>query len=368
MTIISKHIVFTVTNDLNYDQRMIRICNTLQTTGYRVTLIGRRNNCSLPLQLKAFQQKRLFVLFKKGPLFYIYYNIYLFIYLLFIKADCICAIDLDTIMPVYFAASFKGTKKTYDAHEYFSQLKEVVTRPHIYKMWHFIEKKFVPKFRHGYTVSKSIAAAFRKLYGVKYLTIRNMPLAIMQENNIISEKAIIYQGAVNEARGFEYLIPAMVNVNARLYICGDGNFEKQAKKLVIKYGLEKKVIFKGKFLPNELNNFTKSCYVGINLVEPLGLNQYFSLANKFFDYIQQQIPQVTMNFPEYSSINQEFEVAVLLSDLKPTSIAEGINRLLNNTVFYEKLRLNCTAAREEFNWQKEEKKLIKFYNELLSKN
>ena len=365
MTIISKHIVFTVTNDLNYDQRMIRICNTLQSEGYRVTLIGHKNNCSLPLQLKAFHQKRLFVFFKRGPLFYIYYNIYLFIYLLFIKADCFCAIDLDTIMPVYFVASLKGTKKTYDAHEYFSQLKEVITRPHIYKMWHFVEKKFVPKFRHGYTVSKSIAGEFEKLYGVKYLTIRNVPLAVKQEQDIIVEKAIIYQGAVNEARGFEYLIPAMVNVNAKLYIYGGGNFENQAKMLVIKYGLDKKVIFKGKFLPNELSNYTKSCYIGINLVEPLGLNQYFSLANKFFDYIHQQIPQVTMDFPEYSRINEEFEVAVLLSDLKPKSISEGINRILKNSVFYENLRLNCTAAREELNWQIEEKKLIKFYNELL---
>ena len=345
---------------------MIRICNTLQSAGFRITLIGYKSNSSLPLQLKAYHQKRLFVLFKKGPLFYIYYNIYLFIYLLFIKADCICAIDLDTIMPVYFAASFKGTKKTYDAHEYFSQLKEVITRPHIYKMWHFVEKKFVPKFRHGYTVSKSIADEFEKLYGVKYLTIRNVPLAVKQENNIIRKKAIIYQGAVNEARGFEYLIPAVVNVNASLYIYGDGNFEKQAKMLVIKYGLEKKVIFKGKFLPNELNSFTESCYIGINLVEPLGLNQYYSLANKFFDYIHQQLPQITMDFPEYNRINEKFEVAVLLSDLKPTSIAKSINRLLNDTVFYEDLRLNCIAAREEFKWQKEEKILIKFYNKLLS--
>ena len=79
-----------------------------------------------------------------------------------------------------------------------------------------------------------------------------------------------------------------------------------------------------------------------------------------------QLPQITMDFPEYNRINEKFEVAVLLSDLKPTSIAKSINRLLNDTVFYEDLRLNCIAAREEFKWQKEEKILIKFYNKLLS--
>ena len=35
-----KRIVFTVTNDLTYDQRMHRICTTLQDAGYQVTLVG----------------------------------------------------------------------------------------------------------------------------------------------------------------------------------------------------------------------------------------------------------------------------------------------------------------------------------------
>jgi hypothetical protein len=53
-----------------------------------------------------------------------------------------------------------------------------------------------------------------------------------------------------------------------------------------------------------------------SIVEPLVLINTI-LANKFFDYIQAGIPQVTMNFPEYAAINREYEVAVLIDDLEP---------------------------------------------------
>lgn len=88
-----KRIVFTVTNDLNYDQRMIRICTSLSTAGYDVTLVGRKLKSSLPLQQKPFKQKRITVPFEKGKLFYATYNTCLFFYLLFKKADLVCAID-----------------------------------------------------------------------------------------------------------------------------------------------------------------------------------------------------------------------------------------------------------------------------------
>jgi hypothetical protein len=45
-----------VTNDLNFDQRMMRICNSLQSNGYEVSLIGRKNKNSLTPTSKNYQQ------------------------------------------------------------------------------------------------------------------------------------------------------------------------------------------------------------------------------------------------------------------------------------------------------------------------
>jgi glycosyltransferase involved in cell wall biosynthesis len=135
-------------------------------------------------------------------------------------------------------------------------------------------KNFYPRFPKGYTVGHQIAATFRKIYKVDYEVIRNVPL-LKPVNHFTgySGKFILYQGAVNEARGLEHLVPAMKQVDAHLLIYGDGNFIDQTKKLIIKNNLSDKVLLKGKLLPEELDAITAQAYIGVNLVENIGLNQ-----------------------------------------------------------------------------------------------
>ena len=333
--------------------------------GYTVTLIGKKGKSSAPLGAKEYQQKRLFTFFNKGFGFYAEYNCRLFFYLLFKKADLICCIDLDTILPVWLAGKLKNTKLVYDAHEYFSQQKEIISRPRVYSVWKWIEKTFLPLFKNGYTVSQSIAVEFKSIYGVDYEVIRNVPtLKPIAAHELQKEKIILYQGAINEARGLEFLIPAMKAIEAKLVIYGDGNFIDQTKRLLETNNLQDKVFLKGRILPEELDAITQNAYIGINLVENTGLNQYYSLANKFFDYIQNGLPQLSMNFPEYKKINDEFEVAVLIDELHPDTLAKAINKLLIDENLHNRLRQNCLKARQVFNWQIEEKKLIAFYHKI----
>jgi glycosyltransferase involved in cell wall biosynthesis len=358
-------IVFTVTTDLSYDQRMIRICTSLANDGYAVTLVGRKISSSVPLTAQPFKQKRINCLFEKGKLFYAEYNIRLFFYLLFKKMDCIGAIDLDTILPCYFISKIKKTKRVYDAHELFCEMKEIVTRPGIYRIWKRIERFTVPKFPSGYTVNQPIAGEFKKMYGVNYEVIRN--IAVLKDISITekNEKFILYQGAVNEGRSFETLIPAFKNINCKLIICGDGNFMQQAKQLVIENELQDKVIFKGKIKPDELFVITQQAYIGITLFENKGLSNYYSLGNRFFDYLQAGIPQLCVNYPLYAEINNQLPIAVLIDDISPTNIAAQLNNLLANEVLYNELQQNCLTVRQTLNWQNEEKKLIQFYKKVL---
>lgn len=360
-----KKIFFTVTNDLTYDQRMQRICRSLAENGYDVTLVGFKKKNSLPLDQEPFHQKRLPTFFKKGKLFYAEVQYRLFFYLQFKKMDAICAIDLDTIIPCYHISRFKQIPRIYDAHELFTETKEVVRRPLIRKAWLGIEKRVVPKFRYGYTVCQSIADEFRRRYNVQYAVIRNMT-KLRRDPREANGKVIFYQGAVNEARAFEYLVPAMKQVKQKLVVCGDGNFMTQLKKLIAKYGVEDKVELKGMLPPDELWKESMRARVGITIIENDGLNQYFSLPNKFFDYIHAGIPQVAVNYPEYKRINDQYEVAILLDEITPEKIAAAINNLLENDVLYERLRKNCIMAREVLNWQQEEKKLLDFYQSVFT--
>jgi glycosyltransferase involved in cell wall biosynthesis len=361
-----KKIYFTVTNDLTFDQRMHRICTSLAEDGYAVTLVGRKLNNSLPVTEKKFSQKRLTCWFKKGKLFYIEYNLRLLFYLLFRRVDIICAIDLDTIIPCYTISKLKSIPRVYDAHELFTELKEVVTRSAIKKIWLWVERKLVPKFKNGYTVSEGISQEFQRRYGITYETIRNMPLLKDVEPAPQKERFILYQGAVNEARGFEYLIPAMKMVDCRLVVCGDGNFMGQLKNLIQQNNLTAKVELKGMLTPDELLSISQQAYIGVAVAENEGLNQYLALPNKFFDYMHAGLPQVTMNFPEYIKVNKQYEVALLINNLQTETIAGALNNLLTDDVLHMRLRNNCIEARKELNWQNEEKKLLSFYNSVFN--
>lgn len=359
-----KKIYFTVTNDLTYDQRMHRICTSLAENGYTVTLVGRKLSTSLPLTEKKFKQKRLSCWFNKGKLFYFEYNLRLVVHLLFQKINIICAVDLDTIIPCHTISKIKRIPRVYDAHELFTELKEVVTRPAIHKIWLRVERRWVPEFKNGYTVSEGIAQEFQQRYGITYQTIRNMPVLKELNLSVQKEKFILYQGAVNEARGFEFLIPAMKMVDGRLIICGDGNFMMQLKDLIKQHGAESKIELTGLLSPDKLLEVSQQAYIGVAIAEKEGLNQYLALPNKFFDYIHAGLPQLTMNYPEYQKINQQFEVAVLIDEPSPDKIATALNNLLRNDVLHSRLKGNCLKAREELNWQQEEKKLLTFYESI----
>lgn len=359
-----KKIIFTINNDPATDQRMRRICGSLAAAGYTVELLGRKMT-TLPLPPAGFTVKRLRTIIKKGPLSYAEINLRLFCSLLFRRADIFCAIDLDTILPVYLVSRLKRTVRVYDAHEYFSELREVVRRPFIQKIWQRIEAFALPRFPNGYTVSQSIADAFRQRYGVQYQVIRNLPSRSYQALTMEKrKKRLLYQGAINEGRAIENLLEAMLTVDAELDLYGAGNRLAACQEICREKGLEKKVFFRGQISPAQLRLVTGGYWAGINLVEAEGLNQYYSLANKFFDYIDAGIPQVTMNYPEYRRVQNEFEVAVLVDTVQPAEIAAALNHLLNDIVVYQRLTENCRRAAETYCWENEEKDLLSFYKNL----
>ncbi|MDQ4142039.1 MAG: glycosyltransferase [Bacteroidota bacterium] len=362
---IDKKIAFAVTTDLNYDQRMQRICTTLAQSGYQVLLIGRQWPISQPLIPRVYAQRRICCYFNKGKLFYLEFTIRLFWYLLFQCYDAYGAVDLDTALPVFIKAKLTGKPFIYDAHEYFPEVVEVVNRPLIKKVWTSLEQFILYRTKYAYTVNESLAQLFYSRYGVKFAVIQNCTL--LDPNFVVpikpAEKFLLYQGAVNEGRGLETLLQAMPFLNVKLIICGKGDVYDSLQVLSNKLNLSGKVIFMGYVLPEELNNLTKQAFLGINLLENRGLNYYYSLGNKFFDYLHAGIPQLIVDFPEYRHLNEQFQVGVMVP-LEPEVIAGTINNLLENSSSYNLLVQNCLKARQIWNWQKEEQKLLAFYQNI----
>ncbi len=357
-----KSIIFTVTNDLNHDQRMHRICSSLHNAGYRVTLVGRERKISKPLPAKAFRQKRIRCFFEAGKLFYFEYNLRLLFWLLFYgSADCYSAVDLDTIAPCLIAAKLKGKKLVYDAHEYFTEVPEVINRPFVKKVWQAVEKFSIPKVDKAYTVSAGIAQLFERQYKVRFEVIRNVPHKNILTSEAPAEDYILYQGALNAGRAIECYIKAMHHVNCKLLLAGEGDLSEPLRILVKQEKLESKIKFLGLLPPDELKKVTSRAEIGLNCLENSGLSYRHSLSNRTFDYIMAGIPQIISDFPEYTQLNNEFDIAVVTAKLLPESIAISINQLLSDEQLCQRLKNNCIKAREILNWENEEKKLLAIY-------
>lgn len=369
-------IICTVTNDLSYDQRMIRICTSLAQAGHQVLLTGREKPDSIPLENQLFQQKRLICRFKKGKIFYLEYNIRLLFFFYTHKFDALCAVDLDTLGPAFFWSRLRQKPLVYDAHEYFTEVPEVVDRPLVKAIWSGLARFVIPRLKYAYTVGPQLARIFTERYGTPFAVIRNLPV---RENNAAQppidlppttaeDFILLYQGALNAGRGLETAIEAMLYLpdQVKLWLVGEGDLSVFLRKLSRKNKLEGRIHFLGYRAPKELNAITPQASLGLNLLENKGLSYYYSLANKCFDYIQAGLPALHMDFPEYRALREEHPAFVLLSTLEATTLAQTITQLRADQQEYQAMQMACRRAAETLTWQREEEKLLAFYERVLS--
>jgi len=364
-----KHIIVCVTNDLIYDQRMHRICATL-STNYRVTLVGRmKADTPHDALFKEFRGHWLNCLFTKGKLFYLEYQIRLFFYLIFRNWEAVYAVDLDTIWGAFIPALIRNKIRIYDAHEYFAELPEVIDRPITKRIWEWTAKVWVPKSNLCFTVNDPLAKIFEEQYQVRFHAIKNMP----NQRNVETpdpvkdsdRKIIIYQGVLNVGRGLEQMIAILPQLpEYELWLVGEGDLSNALRLMAKSKNALENIYFLGYKSPSELAKLTAQASIGINLLEDRSANYYYSLANKFFDYVQAGIPQICMDFPAYQPFNNEFEVAIMVGDIKQATILDAILKLENRPL-YEEMASNCRQAASEWVWEKEAVRLNQLVSNVL---
>ena len=365
-------VIFTVTNDLSYDQRMQRICSSLVAAGWEVVLVGRFRPHSKALPDFTFVTHRLKCWFEQGKWFYIEYNIRLFFWLLRQSTDVYGAIDLDTMLPNFWAARWRGKICSYDAHEYFTEVPEVVRRPRIQAIWAAIADRTIPKLRYCYTVGPALAHIFTEKYGVPFRVVRNVPVAKTPAKTprrvppADQPFILLYQGALNEGRGIEYLLEAMPLLPERvqLWLAGEGDLSESLRAQAERLKLGDRARFLGFVQPQDLQALTPQADLGCNLLENKGLSYYYSLANKAFDYVQAGIPSLQMAFPEYQALQAEHPCFFLLDRLDAQTLAQQITEILDHPSTYQDRAEACLVAAKKWTWENEERILHEVYEEI----
>lgn len=355
-------------NDLVTDKRVHRTAVTLMESGMQLIIVGRKHYSGPVIEERPYKVLRIRVFFRKSFLMYACFNVRLFCFLLFRKMQILVSTDLDTLPACYLASRLKGVSLVFDSHEFFSELPELIGRRFVRGVWRGLEKRLLPRVKYSYTVCDSIAAEYRKRYGVDMAVVRNLPIShdsAARRPDLLDrdpQRIIIYQGALNMGRGLEGMIRAMEHLgNFEFRIFGTGPMEKKLRSLVQDLNLEDRVSIMGRIPFSELSAHTRQASLGISMEEDLGLNYYYSLPNKLFDYIHAQVPVLVSNLPEMKAVVEKYGVGEVVISKEPEALAKQIRRMMTDHELRILWKKNLRKAAGELCWEKEAGRLREVY-------
>ena len=365
----AKTITVSVISDLTTDQRVIRICATLQQMGFNVSVIARSFKDSLPLDEYPFKTTRIKCFFRKGIMQYAEFNCKLFLKLLFYKTDYLLANDLDVLIPNYAVSKMKRKFLFYDTHEYFTGVPELRDSHLKRKIWKAFEDYIFPKLKVVYTVNNSVKNKYFEEYGNKISVIRNVPVTRKINPIELLEKwenktILLLQGAgVNEGRGGLELLEAMKYLpdNYLLVFIGSGTQWETIKQKRIEWNLQDNVEMIDKLPPAELQKYTGLAQIGFSLDSFDDLNCLYNLPNKIFDYMHAGVPIIATAIPEVKYILDKYKCGISIETNDAKTIALTIKNILEDKNACERYKLNCIKAAKELCWENESKKLETIY-------
>jgi glycosyltransferase involved in cell wall biosynthesis len=362
-----------VSNDLVHDQRVAKVCNSLNEMGFDIVLAGRLLKNSPPIQ-RPYKTIRFRLPFTTGPLFYASLQIRLFFFLCFVKADVFLANDLDTLLPARIVAKIRRKKLVYDSHEYFTEAEGLIHNNFAKNVWTLVEKFCFPAVDKAYTVNESIAEIYRQKYHIPVGVIRNIPPFSDKPQPIARDKIgvpndaflIILQGAfIDNDRGALATAKALEFLpEVYFLLIGAGPEWQKVKDLKSTWHWGDRIIVLPKMEYHALRQYTASCDLGISLDLDRCLNYRFSLPNKLFDYLHAGIPVLASNLPEIARIMKEYPFGLLTDNFQPEALAAKIQEAL-----LSKERVNwmqsIELARTQLTWQNEANKLKEMYKAYL---
>ena len=364
-----KLITVSVISELTTDQRVIRICTTLQQMGFEVKVIAREFSNSLPLDSYPFKANRIRCYFRKGFLQYAEFNTKLFFRLFFSKTDYLLSNDLDTLVPNYIVSLLRRKKIFYDTHEYFTGVPELTEHPFKKRVWKFFENRIFPRLPVVYTVNESVRNKYQQEYGNQIGVIRNVPVTstiIPKEmpQQWKGKNILLMQGiGINPGRGGLELLETMKYLpnNYQLVYIGGGTQWDTIAEMRKVWQLEDRVEMISKLPPAELKRYTPLASLGFTLDGFESENYLFNLPNKIFDYIHAGVPVVATPIPEVKLIIEQYACGICLLSQATQDIARLIEELMNNPQQYQLFKKNTILAAKELCWENEQQKLIAIY-------
>lgn len=281
--------------------------------------------------------------------------------------------SLSTLPIAVLFKIFAQSKVVYNAHELETEKGKRGLR---HRASQLLERLLIHYTDLIIVVSDSIAEWYKNQYSLKQVyIIKNFPYQennINEPNNILkdtfsiqgNEILYIYQGVLSKGRSIEILLNVFSRIDKKKHIVfmGYGELEDTVRKYEMKFS---NIHFYPAVKPEEILNYTKSADVGICLFENVCLSYYYAQPNKLFEYIACGLPVIVSDFPDMGKIIDKNKCG-----WKIAINERAIKELIENTSIeeIEDKRKSVLKCKDNFVWDKEEKKLLKIYYSLVQES
>ncbi|CAD2078593.1 glycosyl transferase [Jeotgalicoccus coquinae] len=386
-----KKVTMFVWNNFVNDARVLREASALADTGYKVTIIAKKELSEMHLlssekisegvfvnrPLKLELSERITGRIKSSVITKHIPNMLLMFKMIMLgrkyDTDVYHAHDLNTLIQGIVSAKLRLNRKKliYDSHEV------QTSRTHysfdkIYKI-----EKFLLNFTDAVIVENETRAHYHNdLYKELPAAVHNYSelyeideveaFPLKAEYDIPEDKKVVlYQGGMQDGRGLFKLLEAFTETEgAVLFMIGDGKERQNLIKYHKELALEKKVIFIDRVPYKDLRRYTKAADIGIQFLENTNFNHYSASSNKLFEYIMAHVPVIGSKLPEIERVIEEEKVGLTVEEGNAGELAGALSRLINDDELRMEFKKNTSLAKQKYNWENEKEILTGLYTKL----
>lgn len=173
---------------------------------------------------------------------------------------------------------------------------------------------------------------------------------------------VCYVGSISAIRGIRELVRACALLRSSASLSLAGQFAEPALESEVRgYPGWERIVRHGYLDRAGVSGIMRRAVAGLVMLHPVA-NYLDALPVKMFEYMAAGIPVIASRFPLWRNIVERHGCGVCVDPGDPTAIAAAIDHLILHPALAARMGENGRrAVEQQYNWQRESKKLITFY-------